>query len=119
MAYAQAMAVSELARLITEARKDRGWSQEKLAEESGVGRRTIIRWETEADAEPLAGQLRDVARTLGVPVTSAFRAVGWLPPADERPAATLQDYTDAELIAELQRRMDSPRPAPESGRRTA
>jgi transcriptional regulator with XRE-family HTH domain len=122
VAYRQGMAsgTSALAELIVSARKALDWSQERLAEESGVGRRTIIRWETEANAEPLASQLRDVANALRIPAEDAFRAVGWLPARiDERRRVSLEDYTDGELIAELQRRMTATAPAEERGRKTA
>ncbi|WP_158894293.1 helix-turn-helix domain-containing protein [Amycolatopsis anabasis] len=46
-------------------RKSQGFSQEALAEAVGVGRRTVVRWES-GEAEPQPGVRRDVADTLEI-----------------------------------------------------
>ena len=54
-------------------RQDRGWTQEKLAAESGVGIRTIQRLESGLDAS--LETLSLVANAFGVPVRALFRTI--------------------------------------------
>ncbi len=49
---------------ICKLRKDRGWTQEILAEKLGVTKRLISRWETESN-QPSARMLRRVAELFG------------------------------------------------------
>jgi transcriptional regulator with XRE-family HTH domain len=58
---------------IGELRRERGWTQEKLADECGVGIRTIQRLEAGSDAS--LETLSLVADALGVPVRELFRTI--------------------------------------------
>ena len=58
---------------IVELRQERGWTQEKLATECGVGIRTIQRLEAGNDAS--LETLSLVAETLGVPVRDLFTTI--------------------------------------------
>lgn len=58
---------------IVELRRERGWTQEKLAEECGVGIRTIQRLEAGRDAS--LETLALVAEALGVPVRDLFTTI--------------------------------------------
>ena len=58
---------------IIELRRERGWTQEKLAEECGVGIRTIQRLEAGSDAS--LETLLMVANALGVPVRELFTTI--------------------------------------------
>ena len=52
---------------IMRCRKERGWTQEQLADRTGYSRNQIQRVET-ANASPTIGLLFDVAQALAVPV---------------------------------------------------
>jgi len=58
---------------IVELRRERGWTQEKLADECGVGVRTIQRLEAGSDAS--LETLSLVADALGVPVRDLFATI--------------------------------------------
>jgi transcriptional regulator with XRE-family HTH domain len=58
---------------IVELRRERGWTQEKLADECGVGIRTIQRLEAGSDAS--LETLSLVADVLGVPVRDLFMTI--------------------------------------------
>jgi transcriptional regulator with XRE-family HTH domain len=53
-------------------RRDRGWTQENLAERSGLDRNTISRMETGARGLPITAYYL-VAHSLGVPLWRLFR----------------------------------------------
>ncbi|MBF4582200.1 helix-turn-helix domain-containing protein [Curtobacterium sp. VKM Ac-2865] len=57
---------------IAELRRHRGWTQERLAEESGVTARTVQRLESGADGS--LETVSQIARALGVPVRELFTA---------------------------------------------
>lgn len=57
-------------------RGERGLSQARLAELSGIHKNTIQRWEVGAESSPQEVQLRSVARVLGI-------AVSWLRTGDD------------------------------------
>jgi transcriptional regulator with XRE-family HTH domain len=59
---------------ITELRRTRGWTQERLAEESGIAVRTVQRVEGGNDAS--LETLSSIARALEVPVRELFGADG-------------------------------------------
>lgn len=59
--------------LISELRKSRGWTQERLAEESGLSVRTIQRLEGGDDAS--LDTLRVISETLDVPINKLFERV--------------------------------------------
>lgn len=62
-----------------EARTLRGWSQEELAERTGISKNTILRWENDQISDPDPLQVRRAAEALSVDIEDAFRALGWLP----------------------------------------
>jgi transcriptional regulator with XRE-family HTH domain len=82
-------------------RKSRGWSQEALAEQSGVSLRTIQRVE-QGDTVPRGHTVQALAAALGVtldalqepPVTAAVVAPIAPPAAEAHPAATLPSDPD-------------------------
>jgi transcriptional regulator with XRE-family HTH domain len=55
----------EIGRRVARARRDRGWTQERLAEAIGIEAVTMSRWET-GDRALSISTLADVARVLGV-----------------------------------------------------
>lgn len=61
----------ELCKLIYAKRKDKGLSQEKLAEEIGVARQTISKWET-GETLPDAESLKRLAEALDFSVDDAL-----------------------------------------------
>jgi transcriptional regulator with XRE-family HTH domain len=70
---------SAFAVLIRETRKLRGWSQEELADRSGVSRPTLQRWENGQITEPAGSQVSRVSEALEIDPEDAYRALGWLP----------------------------------------
>lgn len=92
------------AEVVEARRRARGWSQERLAEEAGVSRYTIIRWEQGRRSDP--DSVVAVALALDIEPVDAFRWIGFLP-ATETGA---EPETDPELL-ELERQMDAARTA--------
>lgn len=86
--------VTRFATLIRETREQRGWSQQELAERTGVDRKTISRWEAGTNV-PDPEQAIAAASALGLSSESAFRAIGWLPDGLSARQEVLQ------LIAEM------------------
>lgn len=81
---------SLFAALIKRARKDRGWTQEQLADESEIGVRTLIRWERGEVTEPEPAQVKAVINALDISAEEAYIALGWLPEG-EQPSAEQQE----------------------------
>nr|WP_246211424.1 helix-turn-helix transcriptional regulator [Phytoactinopolyspora alkaliphila] len=69
---------SAFSRAVQRARGLHGWSQQQLAERSGIGERTIARWEKEG-GDPYIGQVRKLVAATGIPAEDVLRAVGLLP----------------------------------------
>jgi transcriptional regulator with XRE-family HTH domain len=101
--------VTEFGEAVRRARKRLGWSQDDLAAELGIVRKTVSRWETGAIGEPQLSQLRQLIEVTGAPPEDLLRAVGLLPARDgDLPTrATLDEFADRELLAELQRRTEA------------
>lgn len=101
MAYGSVMSDSRprsaqpFGELIRRARKSRDWSRERLANESGVGLRTLGRWESGETEDPSHDQVSAVVDALGIPLEDALAALGWLP-EDKPPSRT---FTDPDLQA--------------------
>jgi transcriptional regulator with XRE-family HTH domain len=57
---------ARFARVVREARDQKGWGQDKLAEESGVSRPTIQRWENGRTGTPDPDNARRVFQALGL-----------------------------------------------------
>jgi transcriptional regulator with XRE-family HTH domain len=57
---------ARFARVVREARDQKGWGQDKLAEESGVSRPTIQRWENARTGTPDPDNARRVFQALGL-----------------------------------------------------
>lgn len=102
-----------LARLLRNAREDRGWTQDQLVEaardvmrQQGIdaptlGRQTIVRYESGRAARPAPQELRAVCIALGVDPREAAIALGYLtredvdqPPSDAALEAQIRDYMD-------------------------
>ncbi len=66
------------AALIRTARKQAGMSQDDLAEQSGVSRSTMVRWEGGRAERPDPDQVRVVCRILGIDPREAAIALGFL-----------------------------------------
>lgn len=66
------------AKLISEARRERGWSQDTLATRAGVNRSTVLRWEAGDAARPAPEALKAVCQSLGVGQLHALHALGYL-----------------------------------------
>lgn len=77
-------------RAVDEAKNVRGWTVNRLAAETGVGRSTLFRW-LAGDCQhfPELASVRGFCAALGIPVSAAFAALG-LPDAprlaDSEPA---------------------------------
>lgn len=72
----------QFARLIRDARKQAGMSQDDLAEQAGVNRSTVIRWESGDASRPDPDQVRAVCIILGIDPQQAAIALGYLRPED-------------------------------------
>lgn len=79
----------------------------------------ISRYETGADAVP-DEVAEKIAAVLHRDIIDVRAGLGlWVPPGDYTARSlTLEDFTDAQLLAEVNRRMTNP-PEPQAGRRTA
>jgi transcriptional regulator with XRE-family HTH domain len=66
------------AKLISDARRDRGWSQDALAGLAGVNRSTVLRWEAGDASRPDPVALTSVCHTLEVSQMRALHALGYL-----------------------------------------
>jgi len=86
-------ALEAFAKLVRDARRLQDISQDELAERSGVGRSTVLRYEKGLTSMPDAAQVIAVVDVLGIPREEAFRALGWLSPDSgyERPLDYLRD----------------------------
>lgn len=111
---------SRFATLIKDARRRRGWTQERLAEESRVGRTTIIRWESGGTVNPVPEQVRAVCKALGIDPREVPIALGLvtreefeLPPPEQvepRPEmldALIEEYQHAKSGREKERIADA------------
>lgn len=63
--------------LIIEARKRKGWDQEKLADEAGLNRSTIVRWERGLASSPNPAQVRAVCAALDIDPKVAAQKLGY------------------------------------------
>jgi len=67
-----------IAALIRTARHRRQWSQQRLSEEAGVDRQTIIRYESGRSQTPDPVQFRKVCKALGISSIDAAIALGFI-----------------------------------------
>lgn len=117
MAYISS--VTPFGRAVRAARQHRDWSQEELAAATGIGRRTISRWETGEIQEPLLAQLRALINATGVDPSDILRSVGLLPDDDAEPEPP-RKLSLRELVSELNEiaaSMDEPDGSDEDDRR--
>lgn len=91
---------SRFSRVLKDARRAAGLTQEQLAEQTGVSARTILRWERGNITKPRGDELMAVADSVGIPREDALRAVGWLPDAPDN------ERTPEKQVAELQAELD-------------
>lgn len=70
-------------KLLQTLREEHGMSQLELAEQLGVSRQTVSRWET-GQIKPSADNLLRLSQLWGVPV-DAFLKDGWTPPEEKAP----------------------------------
>jgi transcriptional regulator with XRE-family HTH domain len=68
------------ANLIREGRWAKGWTQDRLVEESGVSRSTILRWEKGEASRPDPDQVRAACLALGIDPRRAAVVLGYLTP---------------------------------------
>lgn len=68
----------DFAQLLRAARKNKGWTQEDVIDESGVSRSTYLRWEAGKVERPDPEQVRAVCRTLGIDPREAAVALGYI-----------------------------------------
>lgn len=90
--------------LIRESRQRKGWTQDRLVEESGVSRATITRWEAGDARRPDPEQVRAVCAALGIDPRLAAVALGYLTKEDIAPSGPRArlDPSIEEVIAILQ-----------------
>jgi ribosome-binding protein aMBF1 (putative translation factor) len=63
--------------LIVEARRHKGWDQETLAEQAGLSRTTISRWESGLASSPNPAQVRAVCAALDIDPKVAAQKLGY------------------------------------------
>lgn len=73
------------ANLIRDGRRAKGWTQDRLVEESGVSRSTVLRWEGGDASRPDPDQVRAVCIVLGIDPRRAAVALGYLTPEEIAP----------------------------------
>lgn len=73
------------ANLIRDGRRAKGWTQDRLVEESGVSRSTVLRWEAGDASRPDPDQVRAVFLALGMDPRQAAVALGYLTPEEIAP----------------------------------
>jgi transcriptional regulator with XRE-family HTH domain len=71
--------------LIREGRQRKGWTQDRLVDESGVSRATITRWEAGDARRPDPEQVRAVCLALDIDPRRAAVALGYLSPDEAAP----------------------------------
>lgn len=108
---------SRFATLIKDGRRRAGLTQEELADVSGVGRTTIIRWESGNTDRPVAEQVRKVVAALGIDPREVPIALGLitreeaeLPPPEPRPEmldALVREFEAAKDGVEKERIADA------------
>ena len=79
----------DFADLIANARKNKGWSQDRLHEESGVDRSTISRWERRLTDKPEPEHVRAVCKALDIDPRQAAVSLGYLTLDEIQPLAPL------------------------------
>ncbi|WP_166344940.1 helix-turn-helix transcriptional regulator [Phytoactinopolyspora limicola] len=92
------------ARVVVDARTRRGWTQEDLALASGIGERTISRWEKRG-AEPRIGQIRAFIDATNAAPEDILRALDLLP---AEPTSRISDDPDEQAIWSLGERRGWP-----------
>jgi transcriptional regulator with XRE-family HTH domain len=95
------------AELIRKARQDRQWTQDRLIEESGVSRSTLVRWENGRAERPDPDQVRALCRALGIDPRLAAVALGYLSEEDIRPPGPANALS--EVIQEVLEILQDPR----------
>jgi transcriptional regulator with XRE-family HTH domain len=85
------------AALIREARDRKRWTQDRLVEESGLSRSTILRWEGGQVVNPKPDELRAVCTALGINPRRAAVALGYLTDEDLEPSTELRERLPADL----------------------
>jgi transcriptional regulator with XRE-family HTH domain len=99
-------ALRRLADVIRDARNAQGWSQDKLAEESGTSRPTVQRYENGKTADPEPAPLRAIFRSLGLDVRDIPIILGYVTEDEMKQAGTRARQIDTpdlqEVIAALQ-----------------
>jgi transcriptional regulator with XRE-family HTH domain len=88
----------QFAALIRDARTVAGITQDALADQAGVNRSTIIRWEGGDASRPDPDQVRRVCRALGVDPRRAAVALGYLSPEDIDPVGTARTNPHLEEV---------------------
>lgn len=101
-------ALGKLAALIRVTRETRGWTQDELAEASGVSRPTIQRYEHRKTAVPQPDQLRRLFAALNIDVRRIPVVLGYVTaeemgiPAEEPPPANASVAAIAAILADPQ-----------------
>ena len=67
-----------LAQKLKELRKERDWTQEEVAEHSGLGRRTVSYWEKKDRKRPPANILLGFARAYNIKPEELYQAAGYI-----------------------------------------
>jgi transcriptional regulator with XRE-family HTH domain len=102
-------------RAVDEAKSRRGWTVNRLAAETGVGRSTLFRWlNGDCQDYPALSSVRGFCQALDIPVGAAFAALG-VPDADAGPETDLEPATRAD-IQQIVRRLSDPRVSGEEKR---
>lgn len=105
--YSMRMRKHTLGRLVRDARKARGWTQEGMAEITGISRSTITNIESGATKLPKPEQLEALERHLGLSKEVMLRAAGRLDTPEGDIVAAMERIsllpTEAERLAEFRR----------------
>jgi len=90
-----------LAQKLKELRLERGWTQEELAERSGLGRRTISYWEAEERKRPPADILLRYAKAFNIKPEELYQAAGYITEGNSRPETPEQILDRLRLASPL------------------
>lgn len=90
--------------LVRERRRGRGWSQIRLATETGLTQNYVSRIERGEVDLPQRATLERLGAALGIALPEFYRAAGVLEPAPEAPPPpNIDDAILADMLAELRR----------------
>lgn len=87
-------------RVLREAREQRGMTVDDIVKATGVSSATLYRWRSgDWTKDPRASQVRSFCEGLGVPVSIAYRLLGWAEEGEPQPTEPLELEPDMHEVA--------------------